>query len=62
MLQGIFHVNIVVEDLDRTLAFYCDVLGFSVVYGEVTTDDSHHRQRFWLRRERSHALGAHTPR
>jgi len=39
MLQRIFHVNIVVEDLDRTLAFYCDVLGFSVVYGEVTTDD-----------------------
>ena len=39
MLQRIFHVNIVVKDLDRTLAFYRDVLGFSVVYGEVTTDD-----------------------
>ena len=39
MLQRIFHINIVVEDLDRTLAFYCDVLGFSVVEGKITVED-----------------------
>ena len=39
MPQRIFHINIVVEDLDKTLAFYRDVLGFSVAFGETTTED-----------------------
>ena len=39
MPQRIFHINIVVQDLDRTLAFYRDLLGFSVAFGEITTDD-----------------------
>ncbi|HEX6686840.1 MAG TPA: VOC family protein [Candidatus Limnocylindrales bacterium] len=32
MLQGIWHVGIHVADLDRSLAFYCDVLGMRLVH------------------------------
>jgi len=28
MIRGIDHINIVVSDLERSLRFYCDVLGF----------------------------------
>lgn len=29
MIQGIDHLNVVVTDMARSLAFYCDVLGFA---------------------------------
>jgi catechol 2,3-dioxygenase-like lactoylglutathione lyase family enzyme len=38
MLQRILHANIVVRDLDRTLRFYRDLLGFKVAFAD-TTDD-----------------------
>src|SRR5215469_12102532 len=41
MLQRILHANIVVQDLDRTLRFYRDLLGFKVVIADTAgmTDD-----------------------
>jgi glyoxylase I family protein len=33
LIERLFHVNVVVRDLDRSLAFYTDVLGMHVVDG-----------------------------
>jgi glyoxylase I family protein len=39
MFHGLYHINIVVRDLDRTLDFYCGVLGFTVAFDKILTDD-----------------------
>ena len=40
MLRGINHAGITVADLDRSIAFYCDVLGLTLLdVFERTTDD-----------------------
>ncbi|NIA13949.1 MAG: hypothetical protein GWP08_07700 [Nitrospiraceae bacterium] len=39
MLQGIDHVNIVVTDLERSVAFYTELLGFSVTKRAVLEGD-----------------------
>jgi catechol 2,3-dioxygenase-like lactoylglutathione lyase family enzyme len=33
MITGISHIAIVVEDVERSLKFYCDGLGFKKLYG-----------------------------
>jgi catechol 2,3-dioxygenase-like lactoylglutathione lyase family enzyme len=38
MLQRIVHANLVVQDLDRTLRFYRDLLGFKVAFAATTED------------------------
>lgn len=38
-LTGIHHVTLVVEDLERTTAFYRDVLGLTLVRDGVSDDD-----------------------
>ena len=39
MLDGIDHVNIVVRDMQRMLAFYCDVLGMKVTKSVTISGD-----------------------
>lgn len=41
MLVGFEHVGMVVRDLDRTIGFYCDLLGLSLLLRKRSTDGRH---------------------
>jgi catechol 2,3-dioxygenase-like lactoylglutathione lyase family enzyme len=46
-LTGLHHVTAIVADLDRTTAFYRDVLGLALV-SEGTNDDDPGARHFWF--------------
>lgn len=46
-LTGLHHLTAVVRDLDRTTAFYRDVLGLSLVR-QGTSDDDPNARHFWF--------------
>lgn len=46
-LRGLHHVTAIVADLDRTTAFYRDVLGLAL-YEQGTNDDDPDARHFWF--------------
>jgi catechol 2,3-dioxygenase-like lactoylglutathione lyase family enzyme len=46
-IQGLHHVTMLVENVDRSAAFYSDVLGFRVVKRTVNADDPNARHFFF---------------
>ena len=46
-LTGLHHVTLIVGDLDRTTAFYRDLLGLALVR-EATNDDDPDARHFWF--------------
>ena len=46
-LTGLHHLTAIVRDLDRTTAFYRDVLGLALV-GEGASDDDPDARHFWF--------------
>jgi glyoxylase I family protein len=46
-ITGLHHVTLIAKDLDRTTAFYRDVLGLALVE-EATNDDDPDARHFWF--------------
>ena len=46
-LRGLHHLTAICRDLERTTAFYCDVLGLALV-GDVVNDDDPDARHVWF--------------
>ncbi len=61
MIQGIDHLNVVVTDMDRSLKFYCGVLGFAKTK-EAQLSGEWIERIVGLKAVRAHALFVEAPR
>lgn len=56
-LRGLHHVTAICADLERTTAFYRDLLGLALVH-EAASDDDPDARHFWFGTEGEGGLGA----